>query len=275
MRTNYAGRPWEETPRSETRTLSVPFGRGAYAALLDSPLGGAAVFSLTDGLEATVSPPARGRITFSLPPGASPKRKGETAYAELLLVGIPRLTDQTRRLPASSNEVVVRFMRDYGLDGGTPGYSVAPTMGAVREARYPLRVDSVDGGFSATLTGDLCSSLPIAVSGLNDNWSAFLLDRGQSKARPVGVFEQAAWATVCLHGELDLFLGHPVVADSAEVFIQVTQTGDDAWAVEVHNPTDHPVTTTVRANPGFDPLAGKLADRTLTLAPGTSQQIAL
>ena len=233
------------------------------------------MFSLTDGLEATVTTPARGRITFSLPAGASPQHKGETAHAELLLVGIPRLVEETRRLPTSSSEVAVRFMRDFGLDGGTPAYSVVPTMGTTGEARYPLRVDGVDGGFSASLTGDLCSSLPITLSGLNDKWSAFLLDRGQSKARPLGVLEQAAWATVRLHGTLDVFLGHPVVADSAEVFIQVTQTGDESWSIEVHNPTDQPITTTIRANPGFDPLAGKLPQRELTLAPGTSQQIAL
>jgi len=267
---------WEATPRSEPRTHLVPFGRGAYAALLDSPLGGAAVFSLTDGLQASVSPPARGRITFSLPADVSPKRQGNRAHVEVLLLGIPRLTDQTTELPASSNEVVERFMRDYGLDGAPAAYSVTAAQGTVTEARYPLRVDgSEEGGFAATLTGDLCSSLPIAVGGLNDNWSAYLLDRGQAKARPLGVFEQTAWATVPLHGTADLFVGHPVTADSGEVFIQVTQTGEDAWAIEAHNPTDLPITTTLRSNPAFGPLAAKLVPQALTLAPGSSVTLLL
>jgi len=75
---------------------------------------------------------------------------------------------------------------------------------------------------------------------------------------------------VPLHGTADLFVGHPVTADNREVFIQVTQTGEDAWAIEAHNPTDLPITTTLRSNPAFGPLAAKLVPQALTLAPGSS-----
>jgi len=267
---------WEATPRSEARTLRVPFGPGAYAALLDSPLGGAAVFSLTEELEATVTPPARGRIDFTLPADSSPKQAGDTARVELLLVGIPRPTDRTRHLPTSSNEVVERFLHDYGLAGGPPAYAVVPASGTVSDARYPLRIDGgAEQCFRGHVSGTLCSSLPVLVGGLHDNWSAFLFDAAKGAARPVGVFEGAAWATLCLRGDMDLFVGHPVVADSAEVLIQVTQTGDDRWSIEVHNPTDSAVTATVQANPHFPPLAGKLPPRTLTIPPGSSERLAL
>jgi hypothetical protein len=37
----------------------------------------------------------------------------------------------------------------------------------------------------------------------------------------------------------------------------VTQTGDNAWRLEAHNPTDAPMTVTLNANPFFDPLKDK------------------
>ena len=160
-------------------------------------------------------------------------------------------------------------MRDYGLDGAPAAYSVTAAQGTVTEARYPLRVDgSAEGGFAATLTGDLCSSLPIAVGGLNDNWSAYLLDRGQARARPIGVFEQTAWATVPLHGTADLFVGHPVVCDQPDAKLLVSWMSPGKWFVEVHNPTDKPMTVKLNTNKGWTLFSHRA---TLTLAPGTSK----
>ena len=111
--------------------------------------------------------------------------------------------------------------------------------------------------FPGTLKGDLISSIPIAVSNLNDHWTAMLFDRSEKKARPLGVFENQAWATVRLHGEDDLFIGHPVTCDNRDVILQVTQIGDDGWRLEAHNPSDAEVSVTLSANRFFDPLKDK------------------
>ena len=103
------------------------------------------------------------------------------------------------------------------------------------------------------------------MNGLNDHWSAYLYDRHEKKARPLGVFENQAWATVRLHGEDDLFVGHPVTCDNRNVVLQVTQTGDNAWRLEAHNPTDAPMTVTLSANPFFDPLKDK--NKTISAQP--------
>ena len=50
-----------------------------------------------------------------------------------------------------------------------------------------------DGAFSGIIHGHLISSLPIAVSGLHDRWTAYLYDRGLRLARPVGMVEGKAW----------------------------------------------------------------------------------
>jgi hypothetical protein len=130
--------------------------------------------------------------------------------------------------------------------------------GKITGQRYIL---SIDGGetqaFSGELSGDLISSLPIEVSGLNDHWTAVFFDRQEGKARPLGVFENKAWAIVPLHGKSDLFVGHPVICDQPKIMLQFTQTGDDAWRLEAHNPTDADVTVNLSANRFFDPLKDK------------------
>ncbi len=107
---------------------------------------------------------------------------------------------------------------------------------------------------SAKIRGNLVSSLPITVSHLKDRWSACLNGRDRKKARPIGAFEGKAWATVNISGQADLFVGRPVLVDNPELFLQVTQSGKNAWTIEVHNPTDAAIATSIRANPAFDPL---------------------
>ena len=74
-----------------------------------------------------------------------------------------------------------------------------------------------------------------------------------------------------LADKLDLFIGHPVFCDQPELFIQTTQSRDDQWSVEVNDPTDATIKTTLRVTPCFDPLAKKnIADETLDILPGQS-----
>ena len=240
------------------RWHKMPFGRGAYAAALASPLGGMAVFPMTDGLELNMGLPGNSRIFINQPAEQTPQKQGETKDVALLLLGIPRATDFTKQLPSPTNEVVERFRRDFGLDGGKTGYALDVKEGTLVGQRYTLDVDGQKSGcFSGALQGDLVSSLPVRVAGLNDRWSALLYDRTLKKARPLGVFEGQAWAMVKLHGRLDLFVGQPMLCDRPELFIQVTQTGTDEWDVEVHNPTDASIRTTLRKAPAFDPFRDK------------------
>ena len=248
----------EETPLSAGSYESHPFGLGSYAAALDSPLGGSVVFPLTDGLSVSWGTPQTSRIGFSLLGDDLPRKQGESRDVELLLVGIPRSTKYTRQFAPGTTQMVERFRSDFGLGEAGPNYKVALTSGAITSQRYLLRVDGTVGhAFSGVIEGKLISSLPIVVSGLNDHWSAVLYDRTLKAARPIGMFENQAWATVPVHGRADLFVGHPVTSDRREIVLQLTQTGPDRWHLEAHNPTDAPMTATLSCNPQFEPLAGK------------------
>ena len=262
---------WEDSQRSGSRYLNTPFNKGAYCALLDSPLGGAAVFSLTDGMISSLGLPTHGRFNLQLTPEAAPRKKGETKHVELLILGIPRVTDYTKNLAGSSTETVERFYRDFGLDGGHTGYTLQLAAGKVIDQQYLLNIDGAGDGFSGTVTGNLISTLPIIVSGMNDHWSSYLYDRGKKAARPLGTFDGKAWAVVPVHGAVELFIGQPVTADDARVMIQLTQTGANAWHVEAHNPTDAAITTTLQTNPLFDPLKGKAwTGEQITIPAGSS-----
>ena len=178
---------WERTAHSNPRTQRSPFGRGAYVAALDSPLGGTAVYSLCDGLEVQLGLPTSSRILINLPTDPSWQKKGQSKDISLLLVGIPRATEGTRQLPSPTTEVADRFYRDFGMDGGKTGYTLETKEGSAVSQRYILDVDGTAGGcFSGALTGDLISSLPITVSGLNDRWERVSVRPGPEKGPPRG-----------------------------------------------------------------------------------------
>jgi hypothetical protein len=237
--------------------VSSRFGLNAYAAFLDSPLGGAAVFPLTDGLVLRTGLPKRGDVEVLLPTEAAPQKRGQTQEVNLLIVGVPRRCALTENWPPT-REMIERFYHQFALDGGKGGYIASLEQGLVLSQRGLLAIDGKDAGcMNGRLQGDLISSLPVCVSGLKDRWTAYLYDRGLKKSRPIGVLEGKAWATINLSGQADLFIGHPVLVDSADLIVQVTQSGEQTWTVEIHNPTDGPVTTRLHINPAFDPLQNK------------------
>ena len=261
--------PWND---KDSAPLKTAFGPNAYGAFLDSPLGSAAVFPLTEGLEATLQRPGRNNLEITLPAAATPHKKGESKEIEMLVVGVPRPGETSRALGDDSAATVERFARDFGLTGEKPRYELKIDAGKMISQRYILRVDgAATQGFSGQIQGDLVSTLPIAVSGLHTNWSAFLYDRALQSARPLGVLENQTWATVPVSGQQNLFVGHPIIADNADIMIQVTQTGADAWRVELHNSTDQPLNVSATANRFFDPFAGRAFPAgKLNLAAGSS-----
>ncbi len=261
---------WDR-PEQAAKPVSDRFGLNAYAAFLDSPLGGAAVLSLTDGLTVRTTLPKRGDVQVILPAEAAPQRKGGVKQVNLLILGVPRRCTLTESWPPSK-DVVERFYRDFALDGGKGGYAVRLDRGTILSRRYILSVDGkLSGAMSGQLEGRLISSLPITVSGLNDRWSAFLHDRRLEQSRPVGVLEGKAWATINLAGRTHLFLGHPVLVDNPDLFVQLTQSGEDAWTLEIHNPTDALITTRIRPHPDFGPLKRKaLPADPVVIPPGAS-----
>ncbi|HEY3415859.1 MAG TPA: hypothetical protein VGM23_03150, partial [Armatimonadota bacterium] len=130
-------------------------------------------------------------------------------------------------------------------------------------------------------------TVPVRVSGFNKRWSIGLYQvdgyrthyysKANSGWRALGLDNDGrAYAPLYVSKAANtrVMIGHPVVADAAgkDLFIQTTRINDGLdgkpplWHLSVNNPTDKPVTTTLKRAmdlPGLD-----FTEQTLTLQPG-------
>ena len=247
------------------KTVNFDFGRGAYLSMFDSATGGGAVYPLSSGLKGRMLL-GRTVCTLTLPADKTPQKAGDSVEFKLLYVGTPAREPH----PITNNWFFETFYRQFGLDGGKCGYKVDLKAGKIAQQRYVLTVDGKeDKCFSAKLTGKLVARLPIAVTGMNDKWSAILYDGSNDRIRPLGMLENTVWATVVVSGQ-ELFVGHPVYALNEDLFIQVTRAGDKVWNIEIHNPTDKDIETEVYLNKFFPPFKGQKNFGVLNIKAGTS-----
>ncbi|MHB9134044.1 MAG: hypothetical protein ACYDBB_23490 [Armatimonadota bacterium] len=158
---------------------------------------------------------------------------------------------------------------------GDPAYTVEMTDGAILSQRLVLTMDGGGKGVACRIPQvELPMALPVMVQGLNENWPAFLVDRTASRWRPLGMHAGTAYATVdTLVGDWELFIGHPVTASHPEVIINLAQISDEAWMLEVHNPTTEDITVNVTPSPYFTLL--DWAGGQFELAAGKSQLVEL
>ena len=241
---------------------SFPFNRGDYIGLLQSPFGSLAVYSLSDGLVIQGDGVNYG-VGFK--PEGDVYKKGTKLRARVLMVGMHRLVADPAALAA-------QIAKDYGL-AGEPAWKFEPQQGKVGAPDYPVALEAGPGNcFLGRVTGvaNLPGNLGTATSGLHDNWTAFYQTQGAgSQTRLLSVEQGTGYAVVRAEDEgKTLFIGHPLTADNPDVSLTVARSGDwKKWVAEIHNPTDKPVTVTVRSNPAYQ---GFVFNEKLTLPPGSS-----
>lgn len=233
---------------------------GDYLAFCGAPLGSVAVFNLGD------DPVEYDSWQLALPLAERRAADGEVLRAEVLTVGAPFTVP-------GDNAWVEEFREKLGL-GGQPGYQVEVRAGAIISQRYILRADGRGVGFAGIIgQADLPIALPIMVENLCPNWSVGLCDRSGRRYRPLGQVGGTAYATVDVNeGDLDLFMGHPFVANSRNLRLTATQTGDRSFIVEAHNPTTQLIEAIVEP-------AGALTHvrptrQRVTVEPGSSRWLA-
>ena len=163
--------------------------------------------------------------------------------------------------PADTREIEA-FRQAFGLGGGAPAYSVTPRSGQVLSTRYVLELQAQNGGFGGVITkANLPTRLPIRIHGINPNWTCGIVERTEKWWLPLGVLDGVAYATLDTRADHDLWLGNVVTCDQPQMVLILLPDGEGHYSIEAHNPTDQPLTTTVRTVDEW------------TLSPPLSQQV--
>jgi len=138
---------------------------------------------------------------------------------------------------------------------GAVSYTVNVEHGTVKSKEYMLTIDGDGVGFAGEILLPLHFpvSLPIVVENLNDRWTSVLYDREAKRMRPLGMHDNKAY---CHRAPTErkgkIFIGHPFTLDESNLYLSVVQTNKKELTVQIHNPTDKKITTTVRRSLFFD-----------------------
>ncbi|MHB9133041.1 MAG: hypothetical protein ACYDBB_18390 [Armatimonadota bacterium] len=240
--------------------LSGSFGKGTCAVLVDP--GGSVVLAGTDSRLIY----RRNQRTFSVSylPANDTLKQGDAADLAVWWIGASGALSKDKLLDAA---------RDFGiLTPGTIGYRPKLARGTVQDSYLFWRVTAKNGAMEARVPkADLPNYVPLALDGLHDNWSVFLLDRkrkGQN-FRAIPVRDGRAYAQLDFTaGDTELFVGHPVICDNPEITVLVSWKSPGVWFVETHNPGNTTVKARLTTNTGW----GRFRfNKTIILSPGSSQ----
>ncbi|MBI4025885.1 MAG: hypothetical protein HY360_12945 [Verrucomicrobia bacterium] len=239
------------TSKDSSPLITGPIAQGGYVALLPCLWGAGAVLMLDPGHTVSAAM-ARPQIyaQFGLAMGGQKVRKGqEIRYRFLAGRGI---------LGAESSDREWReFVAKMGFNG-KPAYAPAATQGQILSAVYLLEGETKDNGFAATIAkAALPVRLPICVHPVNPKWSAAIANVADGSFLPMGVIEteQKAYATWDAGKESEeIYAGNIVMCDSKDLILTAVCAGSQ-WEVDAHNPTEKPVTATLRGAAKFKPLS--------------------
>lgn len=233
------------------------FGPGAWLACMDSPGGGAIVFSLTPGLKLATTRGSGNRPrgwTLGFAPGDSPTRAGASCEFSVVVAGVPRF------VPEHSDRVAVRepsttaqrVKQQFGL-GRVSACPVQWLRGEEVAADFWMQARAEQGAVVVRLGAieEPVGAVPLVAEGMNPNWTVKVHDSDTDDSRPVAQFENRA-VTVCVPDrEQTLFLGHPILADRSELSLTLVRSAGRAWDLEMHNPSDAPLQARVFSHPDW------------------------
>jgi len=241
------------------------FRKGDYVGFYGDPFGSLAVYNIGDPLILEGDPK---NYSIHLPSEGDVIPKGTVYKMRLLLAGMNNQTPD----PVALTE---QLQQQYGLGVEGTGYTVQLDAGTVVGNEYELQMRANSMGqvaFSIDGLDELAGNLGAKIHGLNANWTACLQRGGDAPdVRVVPVTGQGVGYAV-LQAELEerpVFIGHPYTASNSDAVLGLSRTTDHrSWVLEVHNPTDQPMSVAVRT---ADAWLGPVVEQTFELEPGSSQ----
>ncbi len=238
---------------------------GAYAYFYPAPFGSVGVMGLDTNLSFNIRrySLASGHfydVNVGVDVWGESFEEGDTLDYRVMVFITGSDTPSTTNLPGAL--AFPEALRDeLGLDGSnTVSYTVNAEQGAISDQQYILTIDGEGEGFAGEITmpSNFPASLPIIVTNLNGRWTSVLYDRDEDKFRPLGMHDNKAYchrSPMEFAGEHDrdgaIFIGHPFTADDTNLWLNLTQVREWKLNLEVHNPTDQVITSTVSRSSYF------------------------
>jgi hypothetical protein len=235
-----------QTLSSSTRLLGA-FNKGASILSYPSKFGAVGLFSLDDNLEYTCLN-RKIRVGYRMA-GKSVKAGTEFKYRTIVFA-------EGRGSALSSPEAAEDFQSQLGLSpAGTVSYQVNAEHGSVLNQHYILSLDGKGLGFAGSilLPEKFPCVLPIIVKNLNKRWSSVLYDRRSKTMRPLGMEGGQAYChRAPEEREGEIFIGHPFTSNNENLWLMAVQTGEHEMTLQIHNPTEHPISASIKRTPYFD-----------------------
>ena len=225
------------------------FKRGAFAYFHPGTFGSVGVISLDDNLAHRY---ANRFLTIGYDMRGKTVKAGEELVYRLLVFASGFNESPDTSLPEALRDQL-GINRERAV-----GYTLRTEQGNVIDREYVLRIDGKGQGFAGEiiLPADFPASLPVSVENLNDKWTSVLYDREKQRLRPLGMHDNKAY---CHRGPAErggkIFIGHPFTLDTSELWLTTVQTQEREITLQVHNPTDKPVSARLTRSPYFDFVA--------------------
>ncbi|MHB9024709.1 MAG: hypothetical protein ACYC7E_11135 [Armatimonadota bacterium] len=174
--------------------------------------------------------------------------------------------------PRAGNAMLEDTVKAFNLGGGTSGYPIKMTTGTLVDALYFFTARAA-GNEAAFTLGPRATmvDLPIRVQGLQDSGCAAVYSTKRPWFRFVSVVGDTAYFQEPIEAANTLWVGNIFVCDNPAVKLTVVVDGqaDDAKPfIEAHNPTERPITATLRS-PASTPVFGG-ATTQVTIPAGAS-----
>jgi hypothetical protein len=239
---------------------------------------------LRPGGYAAMTPSLVGYLGFLTPPGSAfrysynlPGRlsiglgdEGQEIKAGTV---IPyRFAIGTFAVPEAGNAELEKTLQVLNFNGTNQGWPAKIEVGQVENVPFFYTVQAKAGEAAFTLGPEkLIVDLPIRVKGITDNGCAAVYSQARPWFRFVSVYQDAAWFQEPTEPANRVWAGNIFVCSNPEIKLTVIvdgQAADKPPLVEVHNPTDAPVTASLRS-PAGTPLFGGLT-ASVTVPAGNS-----
>jgi len=242
---------------------------GGYAALMTTPVGyhGLLVPADMDFAYQAVHP-SWGGLTAGL------GRDGQKVKAGTVLkyrFGVGTFADE-----AAGNALLEHTIKAMNLGGGHAGYPVTIKTGELEDAVFFFTARAKENEAAFVLgPQSLTIDLPIRVRGLENNGCGAVYSTKTPWLRFIPVdTEGTAWFQESIEQKNELWVGNVFVCDNKNVKITLVVDGQAEGKppfVELHNPTDQEIRTTIRS-PSHTPLFGGMS-ALVKLPPGDSVRV--